>query len=312
MPKKFIINPKDKFGELEIISFHGRKRGELLWKCKCSCEKELIMTTCKLRYRNHCGNKIHKIGKKSKMFQGYEEIHQTFWRTIERGAHKRNLKFTISIKDGWDIYLKQNKLCALTGLPLNFKSEARLYDQTASLDRINPQKGYVFDNVQWVHKDVNIMKRHHTQEKLIYLCKLISLYNNRNCIVEQGPRYTDNRGFIQMIIESHADSSSISVITSTKGSTRASHWHKNDFHYCYLTEGKIAYYERPVGSQDKPKLTIIEPGQLFFSPNYTEHEMVFLEDSSFICFSHLSRNNKNYESDTIRLTQKLKDIYEQL
>lgn len=45
---------------------------------------------------------------------------------------------------------------------------------TASLDRIDNSKGYEEGNIQWVHKDVNFMKRTYSQEYFIKLCTLIS------------------------------------------------------------------------------------------------------------------------------------------
>lgn len=36
--------------------------------------------------------------------------------------------------------------------------EGEGYSQSASLDRIESNKGYVVDNIQWVHKFVNVMK----------------------------------------------------------------------------------------------------------------------------------------------------------
>ena len=54
----------------------------------------------------------------------------------------------------------------LTGLDLN--------DKDYSLDRIDSNNGYVEGNVQWVHKDVNMMKKDYNQEYFINICKLIT------------------------------------------------------------------------------------------------------------------------------------------
>jgi hypothetical protein len=48
---------------------------------------------------------------------------------------------------------------------------------TASLDRIDSSKGYTIDNVQWVHKTVNLMKRELNQQDFIDICNKISYYN---------------------------------------------------------------------------------------------------------------------------------------
>jgi dTDP-4-dehydrorhamnose 3,5-epimerase-like enzyme len=126
-------------------------------------------------------------------------------------------------------------------------------------------------------------------------------------ILKLGPAYKDERGMIQMVLEDEAISS-VSIISSKAGSTRASHWHKKDSHYCWVQSGKIEYFERPVGSNSTPKFTLIQEGELFYTPPLAEHEMYFPEDTVFHCYSTLSRKNKNYENDTTRLGFSLKDV----
>lgn len=128
-----------------------------------------------------------------------------------------------------------------------------------------------------------------------------------NIIQEKLPSYTDERGIIETLVES--ENGSLLKITTNPGYSRAVHWHQKDWHYCTVDEGQIVYFERPVGSKEKPTLTIIHKGQTFFTDSMMEHEMFFPCHSVFHCFSKLSRAQKNYEEDTIRLPQKLSDIY---
>ena len=55
--------------------------------------------------------------------------------------------------------LKQNKKCALSGIDLIFEANHGKIEGNISLDRIDSQKGYTINNVQWVHKDINFMKQ---------------------------------------------------------------------------------------------------------------------------------------------------------
>ena len=48
--------------------------------------------------------------------------------------------------------------------------------KTASVDRIDSSKGYIADNIQILHKDINVMKWDFTQDYFLHLCYLI--YNN--------------------------------------------------------------------------------------------------------------------------------------
>jgi hypothetical protein len=47
-----------------------------------------------------------------------------------------------------------------------------------NIDRIDSNQGYIEGNIQWVHKDVNIMKMKMTDEKFIGWCHIISKFNN--------------------------------------------------------------------------------------------------------------------------------------
>lgn len=49
--------------------------------------------------------------------------------------------------------------------------------QTASLDRIDSQQGYNSNNIQFVHKDVNMIKQIYTQDYFIKMCKLVAEHN---------------------------------------------------------------------------------------------------------------------------------------
>lgn len=125
-------------------------------------------------------------------------------------------------------------------------------------------------------------------------------------IVPLEQPFTDARGAIQNLV--HRPLGSAVLISSEEGSVRAEHWHKEDFHFCYLFSGSIIYLERPVGSRDLPTVTKIEAGQLFFTPPRVEHSMYFPEASVFLTLGKLSRTHEAYEADLVRLTEKLTDI----
>ena len=50
---------------------------------------------------------------------------------------------------------------------------------TASLDRIDSDGAYTIDNVQWIHKDINVMKNSFSEEYFMYLCKLVCGINTK-------------------------------------------------------------------------------------------------------------------------------------
>jgi quercetin dioxygenase-like cupin family protein len=111
--------------------------------------------------------------------------------------------------------------------------------------------------------------------------------------------FVDERGVIQSVIE--ATTRSVALITSEPGAVRANHWHQQDWHYCYVISGSLDYFERPVGSTEKPSKTFIGPGELFFTPSGVEHAMVFREKTVFICLSRNPRDHATYEDDVKRV-----------
>lgn len=121
----------------------------------------------------------------------------------------------------------------------------------------------------------------------------------KNIIVSLAEPFIDNRGSIQPLVDYKMKS--CVLITSKKGSIRANHYHQTDWHFCYVLEGKIDYYERPTGSSEKPRKVTVHKGQMFFTGPMIDHTMVFLEDTTFLTFGRNSRTQEVYESDIKRI-----------
>lgn len=113
------------------------------------------------------------IVSKNYQWVGYGDIPLRYWSGIVNKAKQRNIKFEISIEDAWNIFIKQNGKCALSGVALHFPA-LRKYEQTASLDRIDSLLPYSVNNIQWVHKNINHkLKKHMTEKELKYWCNKI-------------------------------------------------------------------------------------------------------------------------------------------
>ena len=52
------------------------------------------------------------------------------------------------------------------------------------------------------------------------------------------PNHSDERGFIQVLLHEH--NGSVVVIDTVPHVERANHYHKDDYHYCYVSKRK--YY----------------------------------------------------------------------
>ena len=97
---------------------------------------------------------------------------------LRQNAKDRKLDFDLDIKYVWKLFLKQNRKCALTGETLKFSTKCWSHDATASLDRIDSLKGYVKGNVQWVHKEINMMKQQYSMDMFLDWCKKIVVFNH--------------------------------------------------------------------------------------------------------------------------------------
>lgn len=179
------VNPiGEKYGKLTVLNEHSRTRNHhYRYTCQCECGNTCNVLLTHLRQGNttSCGCDKTTTGARNVGWKGYKEISGTFWQHhIVRSAtgdkgRRTPLELSISIKYAWELFIKQDKKCALSGLEIKFPDKQTDKSWTASLDRIDSSKGYVEGNVQWVHKDVNIMKNKFNQEYFKKMCTLVSL-----------------------------------------------------------------------------------------------------------------------------------------
>jgi dTDP-4-dehydrorhamnose 3,5-epimerase-like enzyme len=123
--------------------------------------------------------------------------------------------------------------------------------------------------------------------------------NSKDVIVPLEASFSDERGVIQLLHDGAMGSAA--VITSKKGTTRANHYHKTDWHYCYVVSGQIEYHHRPHGSDETVEVTVIEAGKMFFTPPMVDHAMHFLDDTMFITLGRNSRAQESYEAGIERV-----------
>lgn len=164
--------------EIEILKENYSKFGtEKTAKLLNRKESHIRDKAGKLKIKNN-NPKNKKHGKNNHNWKGYKDIPSSFFNTIKTNAEKRKISFDLKIEDIWDLFIKQNKKCALSGIELYFSNHISLNKGNASLDRIDSSKGYTKGNIQWVHKDINIMKMDLSQNQFIDFCHKISKYQN--------------------------------------------------------------------------------------------------------------------------------------
>lgn len=171
------------YGLIELLEKVGTKAGthHTIWKCKCNgCGKiyNKISTDLRPKTTYSCGCQKKVQNNASPNWKGVGEISATHFSRIKSRAQKSSIKFDVDIDFLWELFLKQNRRCALSGLEIFFGRSGRDIN-TASLDRIESSLPYEKTNVQWVHKHINAMKLNHPQQYFISLCKIISKNNEK-------------------------------------------------------------------------------------------------------------------------------------
>jgi hypothetical protein len=174
-PHKFLDLTGQFFGDLQVIQrdFTKPKRVNFLCRCKCGTIKSIFSHYLTYGKSKTCGCSKHSTGEKHNAWKGCGNITGHYFAHIRGQARIRKLEFEITVEELWNIFQKQNGKCNLTGLPIDLFIN-RDKTRTASLDRIDNTKGYTNDNIQWVHKDINYMKRVLSQEQLITYCHMIA------------------------------------------------------------------------------------------------------------------------------------------
>jgi len=166
----------DEYGDFVNLKHQIGNDGKLYveMECKNCCNKKISKkSTINGKWNIHC-----PVCKEETSPDG---VCITLFKKIKLNALKRNINFLLTSKYLNNLYLTQNKKCALTGVDifLTPKSIRINYDiNTASLDRIDLSLGYVEGNVRWVHKIINQFISDFSDDEVFYLCNLILQNNN--------------------------------------------------------------------------------------------------------------------------------------
>lgn len=169
------------FGYLTVLKRSEKfsKTRGCLWECLCECGAIVEVSsngltsknniTCNVK-SNHTNNNIDPRWKR------YEEIPLVHLTSIKQNAIKRNLIYNVTPKYLWELFLKQNRKCVLSGVELYFTkyrnaAATRSVYTTASLDRINHLIGYEEGNVRWVHKNLNKMRLMFSDDVFLEYCR---------------------------------------------------------------------------------------------------------------------------------------------
>ena len=180
---KFIDMTGRRYGRLTVqkLSTKTGSRGELMWISLCDCGKKIIKTGASIRHANtqSCGclkndhlrgvnnhqarKKIATLGEWVPCHDPWSQRAAGVWRRISQQKIKTDFKSVSELA----LYMKNiaPEKCPVFKTKLK-RGVKHMHDQSPSLDKIIPSKGYVKGNLEIISWKANAMKRDATQKEL--------------------------------------------------------------------------------------------------------------------------------------------------
>lgn len=146
---------------------------------------------------------------------GVGAVSGTLMTYLRRKAKERDLAFELTADQLWKLYNNQKGLCALSGVPITLTTEINKQNNlnrnkmTASLDRINNNLSYTINNVQWIHKILNAMRRQYSVEEYIHWCTLVANHANPERTSVNEIKVTENVQRLESADSTHNLSTSV-------------------------------------------------------------------------------------------------------
>ena len=171
------LNLGDKFKHWTILQGPIYKNSTAYYKVKCDCGTEAYKLPIELLYSDRdfqcekCAQKERALKVTVKNGR-VGDLTLTEHTRLRRSAKKRGYVFEVSMEYLWDLFQKQNQICAITGDRIENIEDA-------SLDRIDSSKGYIEGNVQWVTYRANVSKHTMSMNELYEFCKKVLNYANQ-------------------------------------------------------------------------------------------------------------------------------------
>jgi hypothetical protein len=175
------MEPATQFGKWTFLEDLGVIGNSTRWRMRCECGYEAEMP--RIRVLGNYSRSCQQCARSKESNLGV--VKSWFYGQIYNSSVKRNLLWNVTMEDLNEIAAAQKYKCALTGISLVFADKKNPYngsswEHTDSLDRIDSSTGYVYSNIQWVHKDINSMKQQLSMVRFVELCHNISDYQRGN------------------------------------------------------------------------------------------------------------------------------------
>lgn len=97
-------------------------------------------------------------------------------------AKNKDIPFDLTLEFLKELLIRQNYKCAISDLELTFNLDNGRNPFNVSLDQIDPNKGYVKENIQLVCMSVNQLKSDFDMDTVIKICSAVVRNNKENLV----------------------------------------------------------------------------------------------------------------------------------
>lgn len=177
------IKINETYGVWTVLEKSNKKRksGTPLYKCKDNRGNIRYRSSGDLRRSSKRNLDIAlKCSRSGELTNGFPNH---VYATIVGNAKGRGRSVEINHSYLANLLKNQDNKCALTGIYIKCgktqKEHQKLFN-SASLDRIDSNKGYIEGNLQFVLGKINMMKNTYSQEEFIEMCRSVAEFDDRN------------------------------------------------------------------------------------------------------------------------------------
>ena len=99
-------------------------------------------------------------------------VRLAWFESFSKSAISRGYSWNLTPEELNEMHEEQDGLCALSGLSIGWSKVG--WEHSASIDRLDNDKGYFLDNIQLVHKKINMMRGSLTVDDFLELCQAVA------------------------------------------------------------------------------------------------------------------------------------------
>jgi hypothetical protein len=149
--------------------------------------------TYRLRFCNWCKGRRSRAGERKQAKRENPEMTFGAWRRrktpsqawgavvarTRRGAILRGLDFDLSAAQLAELFSSTNGICPVTGWEMSVPAtNGKILPTTASMDRLDHNKGYTIENTRLVAYQVNVARNIWSDDQLLDFCRAVLERNN--------------------------------------------------------------------------------------------------------------------------------------